>query len=118
MWQGWITGLLGVWLVISTFFGLDRAFYAWNDFIVGLIIGILGLTMAKATAWQGWLAVALGVWLIIASFIPGLQEGTGLYVNNIISGVVGMIAGFSVVQAPAGHGRPAGAGIHMPHPKT
>ena len=94
MWQGWINGFLGIWLVVSPFIGASRMFYSVNDFVVGIVIGILGLTVLGERSWQGWLSFWLGVWLFVATFIPALHAGSGVLVNNIVSGLIGMIAGF------------------------
>jgi hypothetical protein len=102
MLRGWINGILGIWLFITPFFGASTGFYAGNDFIVGLIVGLVGLSMVGVKGWQGWLSAIVGLWLIISAFIPGLHLGSGVYANNLICGILGMIAGFAAVpHAPA-----------------
>jgi hypothetical protein len=94
MGQGWGNGILGIWLTITPFFVAYPEFYAWNNFIAGIIIGIPGLSMIDVKLWQGWLFFWLGIWLIISSFIPGLHQGTGVYFNNIICGIIAMTTAF------------------------
>jgi hypothetical protein len=58
--------------------------------------------MVGVKGWQGWLSAIVGLWLIISAFIPGLHLGSGVYANNLICGILGMIAGFAAVpHAPA-----------------
>jgi len=95
MWQGWVNGILGIWLIITAFFGASRAFYAWDNFIVGIIIAICGFSMLNVRSWQGTVSIIVGIWLIISAFIPQLHYGAGVYWNDIISGVVALIAGFA-----------------------
>jgi hypothetical protein len=116
MWRGWIIGLFGVWLFILPFFAEYPEFSAWwNTFIVGIIIGGLGLSIINTRHWQGWISLWLSVWLLISSFIPLLHHGSGFYINNIICGIIAMTAGFgaysvhqerdSITRGTGGYGR-------------
>lgn len=118
MLRGWIIGILGVWLFILPFFAEYPAFSAWwNTFLVGIVIVGIGLSMVNIKHWQGWISVWLGLWLILSSFLPILHHGTGFYINNIICGIIGMIAGFGTyyinlqsgpfTRGTKGYGRPS-----------
>ncbi|OQX87183.1 hypothetical protein B6D60_04505 [candidate division KSB1 bacterium 4484_87] len=72
MWQAWVNGILGIWLIIAAF-----------------LIG--------KKAWQGWTAVIFGIWLVIAAFIPSLQAHTGNLWNDLIVGIIIAIAGFGAL---------------------
>ncbi|HET7584588.1 MAG TPA: SPW repeat protein [Gemmatimonadaceae bacterium] len=95
MLSGWITGILGIWMVIVPFLGFEPMGNAWNDWIVGVIVAIAGFSMARARPWQGWIAGIVGVWLFIAGFVPGLREGVGLYWNDILVGITFIVTGFA-----------------------
>lgn len=97
MWQAWVNGILGIWLVIAAFLNFAPTGNMWDNLIVGIIVGILGFTMVKVKPWQGWLAGIVGIWLIIAAFIPGLQAHTGNLWNDLISGILVIIAGFGAL---------------------
>lgn len=97
MWQGWINGLLGLWLVLAAFLKLTPAGNLWDNLIVGVVVAIVGFLMISKKSWQGWTSGLLGVWLIIAAFIPSLQTHTGNLWNDLIVGVVVAIAGFAAL---------------------
>jgi len=97
MWQAWTTGILGVWLFIAAFLNFSPAVNLWDNLIVGIIVAIAGFAMVKAKSWQGWTAGIVGLWLIVAAFIPSLQAHTGNLWNDLIVGVIFMIAGFAAL---------------------
>ena len=101
MWQGWVNGILGVWLVVAAFISLGTQGDFWNDIVVGIVAAVVGFLMVKAKPWQGWLTGLVGLWLIAAAFIPGLTGQTGNFWNDLAVGVLLMIGGFSAV----GHSR-------------
>jgi hypothetical protein len=98
-WKGWTNGVLGLWLLLAPFLGISAKGHYWNDLIVGIIVAVVGFGMVQGKPWQGWTAGFLGLWLIIAAFIPGLVSGAGLIWNNIIVGLIVVIAGFTAVTS-------------------
>lgn len=109
MWQGWVNGILGVWLFITPFFYFLPSTYAWHNFIVGIVIGLSGFSMSRVRQWEGVLSIVVGVWLIVSTFILALRVFPGVYYNNMITGFLAAIAGFSAVYE-ASHKRP----VHKP----
>lgn len=101
MWQAWVNGILGIWLVIAAFLNFSPTGNMWDNLIVGIIVGVLGFTMIKTKAWQGWLSGIVGIWLIIAAFIPSLQAHTGNLWNDLIAGILVAIAGFGALGKSA-----------------
>ena len=97
MWQGWVNGLLGVWLFIAAFLNLGAKGNFWDDLIVGIIVAVVGYLMLKQKPWQSWVSIIVGIWLIIAAFIPSLVVGAGNTWNLIISSILVMIAGFGAL---------------------
>ncbi len=74
MWQDWINTLLGIWLIIAGFIPsitTNRGASFWNYIIVGIIVLILAVWVAKSR-WPEWINAILGIWLIISAFIPSL----------------------------------------------
>ena len=98
--QGWIIGLLGIWLVAASFLYPYRLFYAGSDFLAGLAIAVSGYTMLREKTWQGWVALFLGIWLVVSIFIPVLRVRPGAYWNSIGSGIIAIIAGFLSINRP------------------
>ncbi len=87
--------LLGLWTILTPFLRFHGAGYAWNDWIVGIVVAILGFSMAR-TAF-GWVAGVVAIWLFVAGFIPGLHAAPGVFWNNILVGIVFAIVGFASV---------------------
>ena len=96
-WQGWTTGILGIWIFIAAFLNFTPTANLWDNLIVGIIVAIAGFLMIKQKPWQGWLASIAGVWLLIAAFIPSLQAHTANMWNDAIIGIIFMIAGFAAL---------------------
>jgi SPW repeat len=109
MFNAWIVGLAGIWMVIAPFVPMSLYGNAWNDWIVGVIVAVLGFSLPDH-GWQRWLAGFVGLWLIASGFIPGLRLTGGMYTNDIVAGILLIIAGFSatrphhVVAMPPPHG--------------
>ncbi len=99
MWKAWTNGLLGVWIFISAFLEFNATLNIWNGLVIGAIVAYVSYQLLKAKPWQAWLGVIMGIWLIIAAFIPAFQAGTGYLWNDIISGILIMVAGFGALQS-------------------
>lgn len=98
MFNAWIVGLLGIWAIIAAFVPMTATGNAWNDWIVGVVVAIAGFTMSGEHQWQRWTAGVVGVWLFVSGFIPGLRLGAGLVTNNIIVGILLIVAGFAAMR--------------------
>jgi len=101
MWSGWLIALLGLWTGISAFFGAGPYFYAWNDWVVGVIVAILGFFAARGRP-PAVLAGIVGIWLFIAGFIHGLHGGAGMWWNEILVGIALIILGSAVARGTTG----------------
>jgi len=97
IWQGWTTGILGIWILIAAFLNFTPTANLWNNLIVGVIVAIAGFLMIKPKPWQGWLAGIVAIWLIVAAFIPALQEHVGNLWNDAIVGIIFIVAGFATL---------------------
>lgn len=101
--NSWIIGIVGLWIVVSSFLSVNPQFILWSNLIAGVIIGIAGFTMAKEKPGFGWVAGILGVWMVISAFIPVLHIGTGLLWNGILAGAISAIDGFSSLSSTPSH---------------
>ena len=99
MWQAWTNAALGIWIFIAAFLNFSPLGNLWDNLIVGVVATIAGFTMINQKSWQGWLAGIMGIWLVIAAFIPGLQAQSGNMWNDMISGILLMIAGFGAIES-------------------
>ncbi len=96
-WKGWIVGILGLWLFAAVFLRIGSSGYSLNDIVVGPILLVASLCISQAQPWQSWIPGILGFWLIAAAFIPDLVSGVGLYLNNIIVGLIIAVVGFVIM---------------------
>ena len=97
---GWLSLLVGVWLVVSPFvldYGDDDA--SWNPVLVGFIVVLLALRRITGfrSALPGWLEVGAGVWLAASGFL--LAESGDAEVNAWVTGVVVVFLGLSSLAA-------------------
>ncbi len=97
-WASGINILLGVWIIISPFVLAFRhsPAAAWNNVVVGFVIGLLALVRASGACHQpgwSWGNAVLGLWLIVSPFVLGFTHLAAATVDNILVGVVvGLLA--------------------------
>ena len=91
--RGTLIGFLGLWTIVAGIIGLGLTGNVWNDWIVGLIVALVGFSMTATAPANGVVAGLLGLWLIASSFIPELRAGSGARFNDFFVGVVMAIAG-------------------------
>jgi hypothetical protein len=88
MWQGWLSFIIGIWLIISGMStGLSSPF---NIIIMGIAAAILGLFYLRA--WEGMTISIIGLWLILCGVGLGLVTSA----NFILSGI--LISIFSLIK--------------------
>jgi len=105
MWQEWINGILGLWLIVASFTiaGSKGANLA-NGLIAGIILLVLGLWAAVSyKGWQSLVVAVIGAWMVAAGlWFPSSYVAT--VANDIIAGAVvaiaGLWAGFSRAFRP------------------
>ena len=83
-----IIGLLGIWLIISTFIFQATDENLLNFLFVGILSAISGLTLTVKKTVKGWISGSLGLWLIISVFIPFFSKIPWRYINSSIIGVL------------------------------
>ena len=93
MWQAWINGLVGLWLIVSGFVVVgSKAAFMVNNLTTGAVLEIFGIWAALSYKyWQSWVVALVGAWMIVAGLVfPGSCIGN--LANNIVAGVVVIIA--------------------------
>jgi hypothetical protein len=48
MWQQWVNGILGLWVIVVAFLGFTGATLMWTLAITGIVVAILGFWGAMA----------------------------------------------------------------------
>jgi len=96
-WKGWIAGILGLWLIIELFIGFNQYDYSLIYFLIGMVMVGISLFTSRDNSWQVWFPVTLGSWLIIIAITPVLVSGIGIYINNIIVGLLMIVVGLSIL---------------------
>ncbi|MFH1173272.1 MAG: SPW repeat protein [bacterium] len=46
MWQAWVSGVIGLWLILSAFLGFSNDFMVWNLVITGILVAVFGFWTA------------------------------------------------------------------------
>ena len=95
MWQAWINGIVGLWLIVAAFvIAGSKTGKLINCLLTGIVLLILGLWAAvRHKSWQNWIVAVVGAWMIVAGFWFPSSYG-GNVANNIAAGVVVAIASF------------------------
>ncbi len=102
----WITGIIGVLLVIAPFvLGFTANPTAlWTSVILGaavVIVSVIKALVQDAAQWEYWLIGLLGILAIIAPFVLGFSNLTRPEWTNIILGALAII--FSAYQVFYAH---------------
>lgn len=98
--RGIIIALLGIWLIIAAIWRFVPVLEIWSDLMPGVVTAILGFSLVGLRPGNGWVAGIAGLWMIVSAFIPGLHAGSAILINNIVTGLVMMVAGFTVPGSP------------------
>jgi hypothetical protein len=99
--------LAGIWFFVSPWvYGAAGSGNAWNSWIVGAIMFIVGLVrLGRPIASSGlsWLNTVLGVWVFFSPWIYGYFGNTGRLVNSLCVGVIVFV--LSIVSAVGSRNR-------------
>jgi len=91
MWQGWISFILGIWLIIS---GLIPALqYPINLVFIGVLSVIFGFWGIKL--WSEVMNAILGIWIIASAFVYNMIIPQNFLVIGIAMGIFGIWSGLS-----------------------
>jgi hypothetical protein len=94
LWKSEIIGLVGLWLIGSAFV-LQGNLIVYNNWLAGLVAGNIAIGMAGERKWERPVAAAAAIWLVISGFVPSVQSGTNLLMNQIGVGVILVISAVS-----------------------
>jgi hypothetical protein len=89
-WKSALVGTLGVWLIAAAFIVPSSAI-VYNNWLVGFVATIAGIAMSGNRRWERPLAAGLAIWLFMSGFVPSVQAGQALQVNELVVGV-GLLA--------------------------
>jgi hypothetical protein len=87
MWQGWISLIIGVWLILS---GLSSGLQGpFNMVLFGLLAVLVGFFLLRG--WEGVFTGIFGIWLIISGFISGFVTAQNFIVIGILISIISII---------------------------
>jgi len=97
-WQGWLTLIFAVWLVVASLIpGIvgSKAANITDFLIVGVVFLITGVTTISKNRTIGWVVLLIGAWLVISAFIPGITGSkAGAMTDGLIFGILTLILSF------------------------
>lgn len=112
-WQDWLTGIVGVWLIVSPWVlgyatPADGApsVVTWNFILSGAVaIVFAGAALMAYRMWEEWVEVILGLWLIASPWILQFTASDPAFWSAVLGGVVIVLsAGWSLFEEQqAGH---------------
>ena len=88
MWQAWTNGLLGVWLAVAPFAGMDTPSAKLNNILVGAIIGTVAAFYQRGNTWQRAITMIAGAWMLASGFLDPFIQGTPYFVGNLVSAIL------------------------------
>ena len=84
--------LAGIWFFVSPWvYGAYLRDNAWNSWIVGAVIFIIGCVRVSRPAYSvsfSWANMVLGIWAFFSPWIYGYAGNTGRFINSLCVGVV------------------------------
>jgi hypothetical protein len=93
--------LAGIWFFVSPWvYGAYSHPNAWNSWIIGAVIFILGCIRVARPAYSvalSWWNMVLGIWAFCSPWIYGYTGNTGRFINSLCVGVVVFV--LSIVSA-------------------
>ncbi len=93
--------LAGIWFFVSPWvYGAYMSDNAWNSWIVGAAMFIIGCVRVSRPVYSGmlsWLNMLLGIWAFFSPWIYGYSGNTGRLINSLCVGVVVFV--LSIVSA-------------------
>jgi hypothetical protein len=82
----------------TLFFGLSEEPMAWNNWLVGVtivLIGIARMVWPRGTTFLGLINIVLGLWIFVSPFVLGFTSDVPRLANSIVTG--GVVFAFSFV---------------------
>lgn len=92
LWKSELVGLLGVLVCASAFIVPHGPAIVYHNWFVGLVAGNVSVMMAGNRKWERPLASAAAIWLFISGFVPSVQSGFPLLINQLTVGVILVVA--------------------------
>lgn len=93
--------LAGIWFFVSPWvYGAAGSPNAWNSWIVGaviFIVGVIRLSRPVYSAGLSWLNTVLGIWAFFSPWIYGYAGNTERLINSLCVGVIVFV--LSIVSA-------------------
>ncbi len=93
--------LAGIWFFVSPWvYGAYASGNAWNSWIVGAAIFIIGCVRVSRPAYSGpisWVNMVLGIWAFFSPWIYSYTSNTGRFINSLCVGVIVFV--LSIVSA-------------------
>jgi hypothetical protein len=94
-WKSALVGLAGVWLIAAAFVVPDGTLAVYNNWLVGFVATIAAIMMSGNRRWERPLAATATIWLFISGFVPSVLSGRPLMMNELVIGVLLVVAGIS-----------------------
>jgi len=92
--QGWILGIVGIWIVLTGFIGLGPDAIFWSNMLSGFVIMRVAMDLSRGKIIAGWFALFFGMWMVVTAFVPGFQAAHRLLWNALVMGVLTAVTGF------------------------
>lgn len=107
-WQDWLTGIVGVWLIISPWVigygmpgggtsasvtAISASPVALNFILSGVIALVLsGAALLAYRMWEEWIEAIVGLWLIASPWLLNFTGSRPAFWSAVLSGMVIVVA--------------------------
>jgi hypothetical protein len=88
LWKSEIVGLAGIWLVATAFVLPAGTAVVYNNWLIGLIAANAAIALSGNRKWERPLAGGAAIWLFMSGFVPSVQAGQPLLINQLTVGIV------------------------------
>lgn len=97
----WVNVVVGIWLIVAAFALRHAVSATASDFVIGVLLVAFSswmLAAARPTQAAAGLEIVCGVWLLIAPFLLGYTSISGAVWNDVVTGVIAILAGAAAAR--------------------
>jgi len=91
-WQGVTIMLFGMWELTLILFSLSEFQIFWDNIVVGIVVLILGLTIASKKRFMSWFTTLMGFVTVLSAFLCEGSDLTCIY-HSLVFGIAFLFIG-------------------------
>ena len=83
-WQGVTILLFGIWEITLFLFSLSEFQIFWNNLVIGIVVLVLGLSIAEEKRLMSWITILVGFITILSALLCKGSDSTNVYHSLVL----------------------------------